>query len=1055
MGRPERAVLGRAALSLALTAAGGALAAAGADALFLAHVGAAALGWAVAGSSLLVVAVLATVGAAADRADRGRLLAALSAASGAVAFALAGAAAAAPAAAATLALVAVKQSQSALDLLYWVVLAERLDARQSARLVPRLAAAGGIGAAAGALAAVPIAAVAGARWVLAAGGAVWLIAAFLPAAGERLGGRRLARSALPGAAWIDGARAVARHPLAAHLAVVVAAAGAFGSLAYYALGAGAAARLGSDAELAGFLGAMRGAVQIATLLVQLAVAPRILAGAGVGASLLVAPLGAVAGAVGVALAPGLVTAVAAQGQARLLDAAVETPAEKLAQNLLPVAVRGRIAGFLDGAAKRAGAVAGGLAAAALAAWPRALGAVMAIVGAAWLAASWRLRRRLPGLAIAALAAAPRRGEPLAAVDDNAIALLRRELAAGDAGHAAALLARLHQRGRTDAIAALTRAAAARDEDRDAVLAALVAAAPHRRAAVDGDAVAALAEVALAGGSELAIRALGLVGGDHPEAAAWSRCLAAAPASPVVSAAAAVAAARLAPRSGDDVDDAIAAALDDADPAVRACGVRDLTAATAAASGDRAFEHARRLVRAVRRGRGDDADRAAALDVLGAVLERTRGAPSAERVLLASDLAELARALADRRPDSDPPPGPPAVAAAALRLLAPLAEPPTADDVRLYAHALGDRDDDVRDAAEAALRRLGGAAAGELVVAAGYGRRAARDRALALLGELPVTADALDRLAAAELEALDRTCLHLGALAGLGDGLVARRLDERAREVGHTVLLLVAARSRSRALSAAASHLRHAPDAAGRARALAALDAALPRALVARLVDALDAPPDERAAAAAARLGAAVPAVDDAVRAELAFGDRLSRALVLHALGAAGRAAHRAAIAAAARDAASALSPLDLLRRITSGPRGEDDVPTRVETLLVLGKVPILAELTTRQLADVAEAARWHGAAAGETVVAAGDVVEALVVVADGELTAGARRLGRGAAVDELALVAPSPAPDAVVAAVPTRYVRIERVDFDELIDDVPGLGAAVCRALGARLRTPT
>jgi hypothetical protein len=31
-------------------------------------------------------------------------------------------------------------------------------------------------------------------------------------------------------------------------------------------------------------------------------------------------------------------------------------------------------------------------------------------------------------------------------------------------------------------------------------------------------------------------------------------------------------------------------------------------------------------------------------------------------------------------------------------------------------------------------------------------------------------------------------------------------------------------------------------------------------------------------------------------------------------------------------------------------------------------------------------------------------------------------------------------------------IRLPRVDFEELVDDVPGLAAAVCRALGERAR---
>jgi CRP-like cAMP-binding protein len=128
------------------------------------------------------------------------------------------------------------------------------------------------------------------------------------------------------------------------------------------------------------------------------------------------------------------------------------------------------------------------------------------------------------------------------------------------------------------------------------------------------------------------------------------------------------------------------------------------------------------------------------------------------------------------------------------------------------------------------------------------------------------------------------------------------------------------------------------------------------------------------------------------------------------------------------------------------------MPTRVETLLTLGRVPLFAALTTRQLADIAERARWVTVAAGEVVVAAGEALDALVVVEDGELTLGERRVVRGEIVDELAAVSPVALAADLRAVGPARLVRLERVAFEELIDDVPGLASAVCRALGARLR---
>ena len=74
------------------------------------------------------------------------------------------------------------------------------------------------------------------------------------------------------------------------------------------------------------------------------------------------------------------------------------------------------------------------------------------------------------------------------------------------------------------------------------------------------------------------------------------------------------------------------------------------------------------------------------------------------------------------------------------------------------------------------------------------------------------------------------------------------------------------------------------------------------------------------------------------------------------------AAYRGAITEAAHGEALAASPAELVRRLAravdTDPEGVTDMPTRVETLIALGKVPLLAALTTRQLADVAERARW-------------------------------------------------------------------------------------------------
>ena len=128
------------------------------------------------------------------------------------------------------------------------------------------------------------------------------------------------------------------------------------------------------------------------------------------------------------------------------------------------------------------------------------------------------------------------------------------------------------------------------------------------------------------------------------------------------------------------------------------------------------------------------------------------------------------------------------------------------------------------------------------------------------------------------------------------------------------------------------------------------------------------------------------------------------------------------------------------------------MPSRVETLIALGRVPLLASLSTRQLADVAERARWVNAREGSVVITGGDPLDALIVVEDGELELGPRTIVKGEVVDELACFAPMTISADLRATKASRLIRLERVDLEELVDDVPGLAAAVCRGLGERAR---
>ncbi len=1078
----EGRLVGRAAAVAALAGAAVAMVASASDALFVSRVGVRQLGTLFAVSSAALIVVLGYVGALADRVDRGRLLLGLA---GVAALAVAGLAAGlefAPEAVSVLAVVLGKQLAAAFDLAFWVLIAERLDARQGRRLVPLLVVASGVGTTLGAFAVDPIAGMVGARGVLAAAAVVYVVCGAAAAGLSRADlGRALPDpTARRPPAWRGGWHAVRQRPLAGRLALLVAIAGAFAPILYYLFGVAAAARFPDEVALAGFLGHYRGAVQVA-ILVAAFVTPGLLARLGVAPALLVAPVGAVAAAAVIGLGGGLVVIAAAQASARLFDTAVETPAEKLVLNLLPRQVRGRVQGFVDGVAKRAGAIAGGLAASALVVWPHALAAVTIIVAALWTVAAWRLRRRFAELAVAELAARPRVGEGDDAAaqlgDERSLRTLRRELALGGSRRALAveLLLELDGRGRVNAAAELAEAAArVTGEERRELLRAL-----DRLTGAGGDRrlppAAAGALLGLLGEAEeeraLTAAVLGRVTASGDRAAVLSLTGLADDAQEAhVRMVARLALARIR-GDGDALDALIDDCLDDGGPGERAAAIAELRAALARALGESppdlpgAMARARALLRALRR-QPPEAAEIAGLSALAEVVGAARAAGGAELVLLASDARALAlRALAGR---SAP------VRAAAIGLLAQLAGEA---DAHAVAGALADADDDVRQAAARGLRAMGQVALEVLLVMASFGRRQARNAALEIVGDLRPSSAELDDLIERELGEIEATTARLAALGELpGAALLLRRLDERVGEAAHTLLLALEAKLGQATIGAAARRFLRARDPIARARALEALDTVLPRAIGRRVLAPLDAgPAAERALAAARRLGQAPPTTEAAVRAELDGPDRLARALVLYALGESGRARHRDAIAAAAARAVRDVDPLQLIRRLAGAAPAnedepaiddtaaepattEDDMPRSVETLIALSQIPIFSELTTRQLADLAEVVSWQSARAGQAIVEQGEAGGAMYVVVSGELevTAGGRTLGRLGAGDvfgEMALFEDESRSATVTASVRVRVGRIERADFEELVEDVPGIALAICRVLSRRVRT--
>jgi hypothetical protein len=1068
------------------------------DARFLSRVGPDQLGIAMAVSSVLLAVVLAMVGGRSDRSSRARVLCGIAAIAASALALLAIAMPALPQLAAWVGFIAAKQFAAAADLAFWMVASEHLDARQSVRALPRLSAIVGIGGALGAAIAVPLAHYAGSDALVLGAALLFAIAARvaygMPEV-RRVGtGRPGALAATVISSVRDGMTIVAGNPLARQLASLVAVSAVFGSLVYVSLSITAAGRHDSDDHLAALLSAIRSVAQVATVLVQLVAAPWLLRRLGTAGALVMTPLAALLGALLLTWSPSLFMIALVSVAVRALDQSLETPAQKLVHSLLPIGSRGRMVGVVEGLAKRSGGVLGALAGALLVHDQAGFASALLAVTAGWLWVASRMARRLPMLALASSGAGGDVATPTLSpvLGRRALDRLARELttaAPERVARAAEVLVALAGAGHSLACCPLLTAAVAKRSApllRSAALA--IAHTPGARlpsalAGQLGDALPHLDEVAL----PIALGAVAMC--SVATAAARER------AGDVGHAAHATHlwhlwhddgrgsvgwAARQASRWAEDVPAAVEHAADELrfGPAESRTVVAEQVVlyairALAERDADLTLAVSWPLLAIARRALAGPVIAARAFSLLAEISRRSASEKSAQWSLLRAELRDLAYRVADR--DGG---GLAIDAAGGLRLLA--AALPDDDAARgeaasVAVRGLSDRDDEVADAAAEAIRAIGVAATAELVVLAGFGRRAARDRAAALLRALPVAASALDQLIEHELEALDQTCLELGALGSENgaeialaatastlatssaiDGLLVRRLDERRHEIAYTILLLVAAQRQTPAISAAAMQWRCARGRYDKARALAVLDTMLPRALAARLLELLeDRSASGRAAVVAQRRGLTLPSPSQVIAAEVAGADGLTRRVFLAALSQRGLSAHRVVISAAAHHLASAADPRRLLRRLSESTEPGDEgaeMPSQIETLLVLTNVSLFVGLATRQLDELARRTRWRAVRKGDVVAIAGQPLEVLWIVEDGELFCGARRIVSGEIVDDLAWIAPrAPAHDVVARGV-GRLLAIDRAAFEELADDVPGLGASLCRVLAERLR---
>jgi CRP-like cAMP-binding protein len=129
----------------------------------------------------------------------------------------------------------------------------------------------------------------------------------------------------------------------------------------------------------------------------------------------------------------------------------------------------------------------------------------------------------------------------------------------------------------------------------------------------------------------------------------------------------------------------------------------------------------------------------------------------------------------------------------------------------------------------------------------------------------------------------------------------------------------------------------------------------------------------------------------------------------------------------------------------------------LEKALALRAAPLFASLSADALLPVASLCQQVDLVAGQVLFEAGEVGDSMFVVASGlvQVKRGAEllaRLGPGEVVGEMGALDLEPRSATVVAAEPSRLIRLERNDLMDLLTDYPELMRGLAEMLVDRIR---
>lgn len=136
----------------------------------------------------------------------------------------------------------------------------------------------------------------------------------------------------------------------------------------------------------------------------------------------------------------------------------------------------------------------------------------------------------------------------------------------------------------------------------------------------------------------------------------------------------------------------------------------------------------------------------------------------------------------------------------------------------------------------------------------------------------------------------------------------------------------------------------------------------------------------------------------------------------------------------------------------------------MERVLLLRRVPLLADLTPNDLQRVASLATEHHIDADEVLFEQGDLGEEMYVIVHGNVRIMVRagetekefvRRGVGEVIGEMSVISGEPRNASVIAAEETHLLCLDRRNFEGLLRERPEVGLAVMRVLCIRLKEAT